>query len=174
MSEPSNDPLSDPASLWPDPVDEPMETSAPYGWVWTAMAPGERYTRMRELARWVDWLASAFELRDQIPPCWYRHPAVLEHLTALYVSWVRVYCRPAGGPDLAEAKWISTLHAFKPHLRVADCADGTHHEPPMRVVPGADSGEGLEEFLTGSAFGAADADHPAEAEAARQAADPLL
>ncbi|MCZ7458225.1 hypothetical protein [Streptomyces sp. WMMC940] len=173
MSEPPADFLPGPDSVWPDPVDRPMEFSAPHGFVWAAMAPGERYIRMRELARWVNWLVTAFELQGQIPPCWYRHPSILEHLTALYASWVRIYCRTTSGSDLAEAEWISTLHAFEPYLRAPACANGTHHETPA-PAPTAAAGEDLEEFLATSAFGAAEAEHPAEAEAARQASDPLL
>ncbi|MFJ3826010.1 hypothetical protein [Streptomyces nodosus] len=173
MSEPPADPLPDLDAVWPDPVDEPMEFSAPYGFVWAAMAPGERYSRMRELAQWVNWLVDAFELHEHLPSCWYRHPSVLEHLTALYASWVRIYCSSTSSGDLAEAEWISTLHALEPYLRAPACSDGAHHETPARPSK-TERDDDLEDFLAASPFGAAEAKHPAEAEAARRASDPLL
>lgn len=88
--------LEDPGSLWPE-LPELEEESAAYGWVWSAMTPAERRAKMRELAEWVEWLRATFELHNQIPQCWYRHPPVREHLTALYAGWVRTYCQPAPG-----------------------------------------------------------------------------
>ncbi|WP_225844923.1 hypothetical protein [Streptomyces sp. HPF1205] len=100
------------------------------GWVWAAMEPAERRARMRELAEWVDWLIDNHWLHNTVPPCWYLHPPVREHLTALYVGWVRIYCaedgQAGGGRDLAEAEWIATLHNFAPYLQVATCLSGGH------------------------------------------------
>ena len=166
------DGLTDPVSLWPDlpdlADDEAEVESAAYGWVWTAMTPAERRTRMRELGEWVEWLRTTFELHNQIPPCWYRHPPAREHLTALYAGWVRSYCQPTPGRDLAEAEWLSTLHGFLPRLQVAGCAL-VHHDPPPRPAPRPEAEEAFEDYLTLSTFGAADPAHPAEAEALRQA-----
>lgn len=172
MSEPSYESLIDPESLWPDPADEQTEDSPQHSWVWAAMAPGERRVRLRELARWVEWLGASFELQDQIPQCWYRHPAVVEHLTALYAAWVRVYGRAPvsrSGRYLAEAEWISTLYAFVPRLHVAGCAGGGHHEPPARNAS-TRAEEAFEAFLTDAPFVSAEPIHPAAEEAARQGA----
>ncbi|NSC25715.1 hypothetical protein FM076_33045 [Streptomyces albus subsp. chlorinus] len=133
------------------------------------MTPAERRARMRELAGWVEWLRGTFELHNQIPECWYRHPPVREHLTALYAGWVRTYCQPSPGRDLAEAEWLTTLYGFLPRLQVASCANGTHHEAPPRPAPRPDAAEAFEEYLSASEFGTADSAHPAEAEAVRQA-----
>ncbi|MFE9387704.1 hypothetical protein ACFYMO_31455 [Streptomyces sp. NPDC007025] len=162
--------LEDPASLWPE-LPELEEESASYGWVWAAMTPAERRAKMRELAEWVQWLRTTFELHNQIPACWYRHPPVREHLTALYAGWVRTYCQPAPGRDLAEAEWLSTLHGFLPRLQVASCANGTHHEAPPRPAVRPEAQEEFEDFLTVSEFGTAESAHPAEAEALRQATE---
>ncbi|MEU8828911.1 hypothetical protein [Streptomyces sp. NPDC048636] len=164
------DGMEDPASLWPE-LPELEEESAAYGWVWTAMTPAERRAKMRELAEWVEWLRTTFELHNQIPQCWYRHPPVREHLTALYAGWMRTYCQPAPGRDLAEAEWLSILHGFLPRLHVASCANGTHHEAPPRPAVRPEAQEEFEEYLTASEFGTADSAHPAEAEALRQATE---
>ncbi|MES4904605.1 MULTISPECIES: hypothetical protein [unclassified Streptomyces] len=115
----------------------------------------------------MDWLTTAHELNNTIPACWYRHPKVLEHLTALYAGWVRTYCREEdNGRDFAEAEWLSTLHAMEPYLKVPACA--TRHVPPPAPGPEREEHEreerahALEEFLLTSTFGTGPAEHPAE------------
>lgn len=130
------DPYSNPASLWP--THSPEEPSEQQRWVWSAMEPAERQERLRELAVWVDWLRTTFELHNSIPTCWYRHSPVVEHLTALYAGWIRTYAgEQVPGRELAEVDWINALHALTPRLQLAACAAGQHEEPPPmpRNVP---------------------------------------
>ncbi|MYZ33639.1 hypothetical protein GT002_00475 [Streptomyces sp. SID4917] len=139
------------------------------------MEPAERRQRLRELAGWVDWLRRTFELHNQIPSCWYQHPPVVEHLTALYTGWIRTYAgEQEPGRELAEADWINTLHAFTPRLQLAACATGTHEPLPLPPPPGAEAV--FEMYLATSDTTTAPARHPAEAEALRLAlaADPPL
>ncbi|MFK0258493.1 hypothetical protein [Streptomyces sp. NPDC090445] len=127
-----------PADLWPSPPG--TATPDPHRWVWAAMDPDERRIRMRELATWVDWLRTTFELHNVITHCWYRHPPVVEHLTALYTAWTRTYTgETEPGRELAEADWIHTLYAFMPRLQLPACATGTHHNPPPRIPHPADT-----------------------------------
>ncbi|WP_229922938.1 hypothetical protein [Streptomyces griseocarneus] len=139
-------------------------------WVWSAMKPPERRARLRELAEWVDWLRTTFELHNQIPRCWYMHQPVVEHLTALYAGWLRVY---AGAPPagMGEADWISTLHAFTPRLQLAACATGIHQDPPPVVPPPPGTLEDFELHLATSGMATAAARHPAQAELDRLAAE---
>ncbi|MEW1723852.1 hypothetical protein [Streptomyces sp. NPDC093109] len=172
-----SDPLDDPAALWPAlPAPTAEAGPEPRRWVWEAMDPPERRQRLRELAQWVDWLRRTFELHNQIPSCWYRHPPVVEHLTALYTGWVRTYAgEEAPGRELAEADWINTLHAFTPRLQLAACATGAHEPLPVPPPPpGAQ--EDFETYLVTSGATTAPARHPAEAEATRAAleTDPPL
>ncbi|MFD8953948.1 hypothetical protein ACFV0B_34420 [Streptomyces xanthophaeus] len=165
------DPLN-PADLWPIPPGAAAQQPEPQRWVWAAMEPAERRIRMRELGAWVDWLRTTFELHHTITYCWYRHTAVVEHLTALYTGWIRTYAaeeQPAR--ELAEADWINTLHALTPRLKLAACATGTHQEPPMIVPPPAGSSEDFELYLTLSDATTAPATHPAAAELHRREAE---
>lgn len=160
-----------PADLWPAPPGTAQQTE-PQRWVWAAMEPAERRIRMRELSGWVDWLRTTFELHNTITHCWYRHSAVVEHLTALYAGWTRTYAADQEpGRELAEADWINTLHTFTPRLKLAACATGTHQEPPMIVPPPAGSGEDFELYLTLSDTKTAPAAHPAAAELRRREAE---
>jgi len=172
MSDQPFEELPDPDGLW-DPDAEGQDAAAPPAWIWSAMEPAERRARLRELATWVDWLTTTFELHNTIPRCWYRHQPVVEHLTALYTGWVRTYCGTDPGRDLAEADWISTLHAFTPRLQVHACATGTHQAPPpTRPYTGAE--DAFEEYLATADATTAPAAHPAQAQALRIAAEPLL
>ncbi|MGW6870405.1 hypothetical protein [Streptomyces sp. NPDC054901] len=164
--------ILNPADLWPAPPGGHPPALEPQRWVWAAMEPSERRMRMRELDGWVAWARTTFELHNTIPHCWYRHSAVVEHLTALYTGWIRIYAgEEAPGRELAEADWINTLHAFVPRLKLPACAAGTHQEPPLIVPPPAGSDEAFETWLTLSDTNAAAAVHPAAGELARRDAE---
>ncbi|MGW6707434.1 hypothetical protein ACWGDE_21440 [Streptomyces sp. NPDC054956] len=157
-----------PADLWPSPPGAPArmpEKPEPQRWVWAAMDPPERRTRMRELAAWVEWLRRTFELHNTVTYCWYRHSGVVEHLTALYTGWMRTYAGDEPpGRELAEADWINTLHAFLPRLQLAACANGTHQEPPLIVPPPPGAAEAFDLYLNASDAMNIDAAHPVAAE----------
>ncbi|MFK4600506.1 hypothetical protein [Streptomyces pristinaespiralis] len=164
------DPLDNPAALWPD-MPAAADAPEPRRWVWAAMSPPDRRARLREMAVWVDWLRRTFELHNVIPHCWYRHSAVVEHLTALYVGWVRTYAGEQGpGRDLAEADWINTLHALTPRLQLAACATGRHEEPPLPPPARSEAAEEFEAYLLTSPATTDPAQHPAAAEVDRAAA----
>lgn len=157
------DPLDTPAALWPDTT--PATKKEPPRWVWAAMEPTERRQRLRELATWVDWLRRTFALHNQIPPCWYRHSPVVEHLTALYLGWLRTYASEPG-TGVTEADWLNTLYGFLPRLQLAACATGTH-EPPIPPPPPPPGAE--EDFATYLASLDEPPRHPAAAELRRRA-----
>jgi hypothetical protein len=156
-----------PADLWPAGDGAAPAAPAPRRWVWAAMEPADRRERLRELAVWVDWLRRTFELHNQVPACWYRHPPVVEHLTALYVGWLRTYAGEPG-TGVPEADWINTLHGFVPRLQLAACAAGTHQPPPP--APPVPAPGDFATFVETSPEMTDPADHPAAAELARQAA----
>lgn len=163
--------LDNPASLWPTVPPTPAETPPPRRWVWVAMPPDERQDRLRELRTWVQWLRHTAELHNDIPPCWYRHRWTREMLTALYLGWLRTYeGEKTPGRELAEADWINTLLALKPHMKLPACAGG-HQEPPLPPPPDPGADEEWELYLATSADTTAPATHPAEAEVARMNAE---
>ena len=44
-----------------------------------------------ELADWVQWARERYDLGDRIPACWFRHPGVVEQLTALMSAHTAAY-----------------------------------------------------------------------------------
>ena len=96
-------------------------------WVWEAMDSKEQAARLDELGEWVAWLVRTFALESQLAPCWFLHPDVVEHLTALYLGWVRTYSLPAEGktPErVGELDWLARFHIMVPHLATRTCGRG--------------------------------------------------
>ncbi|MGW5048373.1 hypothetical protein [Streptomyces griseoluteus] len=140
-------------------------------WVWRAMEPAEREARLLELTGWVDWLLTAHpKLHSKMPKCWHLHEDIIEHLTALFLGWVRTYAGdPAKISTRAEIEWLTSLHSLTPHLGSPGCqAASTHQDPPPRPKP---DGELLEQWMDGDPeFLTAPAHHPAQAEVSRMVA----
>jgi hypothetical protein len=69
-----------------------------------------------ELRGWVDWFRSEFALDHRVvPPCWYRHRALVSVLSALRDHWVCAYDplnTPVGASD-----WHRALMQLEPRLR---------------------------------------------------------
>ncbi|MFD3890441.1 hypothetical protein [Streptomyces microflavus] len=152
-------------------ADEPDAPEPITRWVWRAMDLEEREARLMELTGWADWLVTAHpKLHSKLPKCWHRHEDIIEHLTALFLGWVRTYAGdPAKISTRAEIEWLTSLHSLTPHLASPGCqANGTHQDPPPRPKP---DGELLEQWLDGNPeFLTAPPRHPALAEVSRMVA----
>lgn len=108
----------------------------PYCWRYVSAAEARGlWIRLRE---WVDWVnvryfASSWE---SIRPCWFRHPAAVEELTALWAAWESAYRAPDdGGEGFSDAAlwWHEKLHTVVLRLwdkQFAECKAG-HQEPDV-------------------------------------------
>lgn len=59
-------------------------------WSWKHVAGQERLELWQHLVDFVDWLNRrylSYNKKEQIVPCWYRHPEVVEELTGLWAAW---------------------------------------------------------------------------------------
>jgi hypothetical protein len=80
------------------------------------------------LIDWVDWLVGRYQLAEEVPACWFRHPPLTEELTALAAAWHTAYddAGPADGPLL----WHERFARARTRLRDWDdytrCRNGTH------------------------------------------------
>lgn len=109
-------------------------------------APGSRAVRWRDLppeqARvewqilrdWVEWVTTRFDVPvSLIPDCWWKHPALVEELSALHVAWRTAYDKQDTG--LGPVMWLERWHNAKARLRAAytgSCIDG-HKESKRRT-----------------------------------------
>ncbi|WP_216917656.1 hypothetical protein [Nocardia noduli] len=69
---------------------EPAEL-VPSAFSWDSLDVHGARQLWEDLTEWVDWLRYTYQLESRIKPCWYRHSAVREELTALMVAHKAVY-----------------------------------------------------------------------------------
>lgn len=58
----------------------------------------------RALADWVSWLRDRYPLAQKVPTCWWRHPEIVEEMTALWLAWREAYVEK-GAPLSGGADW---------------------------------------------------------------------
>jgi hypothetical protein len=86
-----------------------------------------------DLTSWVEWFVTTFRVQSKIPPCWVRHPALVEELLALFFLWQHCWI-PAADPSLPvaflrELDWA--LGRIERHWKVS--CDATEHRPPQPI-----------------------------------------
>ena len=59
--------------------------------VWSTLDAHSASTLWQDLADWVGWLRGRYPLARQVPLCWWRHPELVEELTALWLAWREGY-----------------------------------------------------------------------------------
>lgn len=101
--------------------------------VWSELSTGQAFDVWSDLGRWVTWLVQRFRLRPrEVPPCWFRHGAAVEELTALWGSYVVAYREEQ--PATAAADWLGLLADTR--LRLAEwmsrcgCTPSEHRDDP--------------------------------------------
>lgn len=122
----------------------------PYCWRHVSAAEARGlWVRLRE---WVDWVNARYfsSSWESIRPCWFRHPAAVEELTALWAAWESAYRAPDEGEGFSDAAlwWHEKLHAVVHRLwdeQFAECKAG--HQDPDVYERATDSS--FEEFLQG-------------------------
>lgn len=122
----------------------------PYCWRYVSAAEARGlWIRLRE---WVDWVNGRYFASSwkSIRPCWFRHPAAVEELTALWAAWESAYRASDEGEGFSDAAlwWHEKLHTVVHRLwdeQFAECKAG-HQEPDVyeRVTDPS-----FEEFLQG-------------------------
>jgi hypothetical protein len=103
---------------------------------WRAVTAADSDDAWTELRDWVSWLTDRYVLDHRvIPPCWYRHGAVVDVLTAL-----RDHHRCAFDdlqPPTAAGEWHRVFRDLEPRLRDWAARTGcttTMHRPDVAVT----------------------------------------
>jgi hypothetical protein len=115
----------------------PTAASGPLSW--NSVKSTDARQQWSALREWVEWfrLTFAFDYRV-VRPCWYRHPAFVEVLSALPDHWVCAY-GPLN-PAVGASDWHRALMQLEPRLRGLGRAHRLHREraPPGRrgQIPG--------------------------------------
>jgi hypothetical protein len=83
---------------------------------WRSVASSAARQRWLELRDWVDWLRVEFGFDHRVvPPCWYRHRAMVSMLSALRDHWVCAY-DPVNTP-IGASDWHRGLMQLEQRLR---------------------------------------------------------
>lgn len=81
-----------------------LDDSGPTAFAWNSLGAHQAETLWLQLAEWVGWLRGRYPLARQVPACWWRHPELVEELTALWLAWREAYVEKSA-PLTAAADW---------------------------------------------------------------------
>lgn len=112
---------------------------------WADLTPDETAETFTRLRTFVHWLVRRYDLkRTTVPPCWFRHGALVEELTALMVAWEASFEEGVSG--LGPLGWHERLAMGRTRIEThyrGECQTG--HVPS--AAPQLDSDEEFEDFL---------------------------
>ena len=99
-------------------------------WDWAHLDDEGAADTWADLAEWVEWLVTRYDLGDELPPCWWAHPPITEELTALWVAWLGAYRHPEAGWD-RPLNWHKELESVRTRIKLWDrlgCGRGAHRD----------------------------------------------
>jgi hypothetical protein len=93
---------------------------------WATLTATETHEEHEALADWVAWLVDRYALDHRtVPPCWDKHGALVEELSALRTAWLAAYAI-TGRPE-APLEWHA--HFALARHRLADVVTRTGCRP---------------------------------------------
>ncbi len=105
---------------------------------WCRVGSGVAGQRWSELREWVVWFRREFGFDHRVvPPCWYRHLALVSVLSAVRDAWLGAY-DPLNSPA-GPADWHQRLLVLEPRLREwasrTGCTLGAHRPDVVTAYP---------------------------------------
>lgn len=102
-----------------DRTDQPTRFT-PSRFCWDALDRGAAQELWDELVDWMSWFRVRYELQTTLPGCWYRHPRLVEEVTALMTAHRAAYDNSHTGEDGSIEYWPDMaawhVHYFRPFL----------------------------------------------------------
>jgi hypothetical protein len=89
--------------------EEASASSSSAPWAWRNLTGPAAEKQWCELADWVGWLRGRYPLARRVPLCWWRHPELVEELTALWLAWKDAYATKhahLAAPADWHARWL--------------------------------------------------------------------
>ncbi|MEV1319457.1 hypothetical protein AB0J14_25635 [Micromonospora arborensis] len=123
---------------------------APAGHCWRNVDADAARQLWAWLIAWTRWLVDRYGLAQDLGACWPAHPALVEELTALSVSWHHAYSGKAD-PD-APLRWHEALHRARHRWQAWDstrCRHGNHTPGSADAVWSAPWPDDAEQAVTG-------------------------
>lgn len=122
-------------------------------WTWSALGPLGAEMLWQRLGPWVGWLRGRYPIAEQLPGCWWRHPELVEEITALHLAWRAAYSDPAASLTDPIDWHQHYLPAFLARIRGwgVHCTD-THRDRPAALY----AEHGVDDPAAYAAYTAAD------------------
>jgi hypothetical protein len=102
----------------------------PGPWTWRNLPERQAAGLWRELADWLAWLHSRYPIAETVPACWWRHPEIVEELTAANAAWKAAYQSPGASPYAPgewHDRWLPGLeHRLATRWKTGRCTE--HHQ----------------------------------------------
>ena len=117
-----------------DDDDDRGEDESEYAaYCWRYASPAQKKRLWVQLREWVDWANTTLCSNKwrYIRPCWFRHPAAVEELTALWAAWEAAYRTGEAEFTDAAAYFHDRFHTVVHRLwdgEFSECISG-HQEP---------------------------------------------
>lgn len=83
-----------------------------------------------DVTAWTEWAIATFRLSRWFPPCWLRHPALVEEAHALWLGWCAAWM--PGTDPLLPGQFLATLAAAVGRIETlwqVPCRQDAHSEP---------------------------------------------
>lgn len=120
----------------PEPEDEFEEYASPVV-NWRELDPADAGPVWEELGSWVAWARERYELR-KLHPCWFKHPAAVEYLSALHTAWTVLFSEEDSG--LGPVTFLEKLRSATPTIEKAleGCTLKEHNGRGLNAWPALD------------------------------------
>ncbi len=104
---------------------------------WRELDPADAGPVWEELGSWVAWARDRYELR-KLHPCWFKHPAAVEHLSALHTAWTVLFSEEDSG--LGPVTFLEKLRGATPAIEKAleGCTLKEHSGRGLNAWPAVD------------------------------------
>jgi hypothetical protein len=110
---------------------------------WRDITPEDTPASWIVLRDWVEWVTVRFDVPvSLIPNCWWRHPPLVEELSALHTAWATAYDPQDSG--LGPVMWLERWNAARGRLRTAypgSCSSSHNETKPRSWDNATDQGE---------------------------------
>ncbi|NKX94264.1 hypothetical protein HF995_13460 [Sanguibacter hominis ATCC BAA-789] len=104
---------------------------------WRTAEQHETAAQMEPLREFVDWLIATYNVQPSvIPPCWWKHPALIQELYALRVFHAMAFHveDPGQGPIGFQERWFMARSRLNEYTNDTGCSGSVHAqrviEPP--------------------------------------------
>ena len=128
-----------------DDIDSTDGAGAPRAWNWREIGPRAEEELWSQLSDWVAWIRCRYPLAKRIPPCWAKHPEVVEELTALWLAWQQAYEEPRASlsaPAEWHDRWLpGVLYRLEHGPFALDCSNIHQMRPSQAYDAGAQDGQ---------------------------------